>query len=189
MPRNRSYDDDEEYDDEDWGEDYGDSDSDDDGNDTVPCPYCRRLIHEDSQRCPHCGHYISEEDASPRKPLWIVVGALLCLFCLLVGYARCNWLPAPNQVFIPAPNYKLELTISAPREGKVGEWVPLQAERRSGPWQKVDVRSVPADVIPFPKQPSPLFPEGMNPNPRPFRFPTISELLSRPLHPEPDQKP
>jgi hypothetical protein len=48
---------------------------------TIPCPYCRREIHEESQRCPHCGNYISEEDAVPaQKPWWIIVGALLVLY-------------------------------------------------------------------------------------------------------------
>jgi predicted nucleic acid-binding Zn ribbon protein len=48
---------------------------------TIPCPYCRRPIYEDSQRCPHCGNYISEEDApAARKPWWIIVGALLVLY-------------------------------------------------------------------------------------------------------------
>ena len=56
---------------------------------TIPCPYCRRPIYEDSQRCPHCGNYISEEDApAARKPWWIIVGALLVLYVvyrLIVG--------------------------------------------------------------------------------------------------------
>lgn len=48
---------------------------------TIPCPYCKRSIHEDSQRCPYCGNYLSEEDIpSPRKPWWIIVGALLVLY-------------------------------------------------------------------------------------------------------------
>jgi hypothetical protein len=47
---------------------------------TVPCPYCRRDILEDSPRCPYCERYISEEDhADPRKPLWLVATALICL--------------------------------------------------------------------------------------------------------------
>jgi hypothetical protein len=50
---------------------------------TVPCPYCREEIHEDAQRCPHCGNYISEEDAPPgRKPWWIIVGVVLCLYAV-----------------------------------------------------------------------------------------------------------
>jgi hypothetical protein len=47
---------------------------------TIPCPYCRREIHEDSQRCPYCESYISQEDAPPsRKPWWLIAGVALCL--------------------------------------------------------------------------------------------------------------
>ena len=50
---------------------------------TVPCPYCKREIHEDSYRCPHCGNYLSEEDSVPsRKPWWIIVGAVLALYAV-----------------------------------------------------------------------------------------------------------
>jgi hypothetical protein len=50
-----------------------------DGVATIPCPYCRRGIPEDTPRCPYCENYLSEEDAPDRKPWWVVVGALLCL--------------------------------------------------------------------------------------------------------------
>lgn len=53
----------------------------DDDEPTIPCPYCKRKIHEDSPRCPYCERYISEEDATPaRKPWWIILGTLLCLY-------------------------------------------------------------------------------------------------------------
>jgi hypothetical protein len=65
---------------EEWDNDEDES-VDDDEEPTVPCPYCKRQIHEDSPRCPYCEHYISEEDApSKRKPWWIVIGALLGLY-------------------------------------------------------------------------------------------------------------
>jgi hypothetical protein len=61
-------------------EDWDDDGSDSDGEETVPCPYCRRQIHEDSERCPYCENYLSREDAPPRpKPWWLVVGVLVCL--------------------------------------------------------------------------------------------------------------
>ena len=67
---------------EDWEEE--------DGADTVPCPYCRREILEDSPRCPYCERYISAEDAPPgRKPWWLLVGAGLCL------YAVYRWVTSP----------------------------------------------------------------------------------------------
>ena len=67
-------------DDSDWDsddEEYDSSEQEDD--DTIPCPYCRRPIHEESERCPYCENYISEEDtpAQPR-PWWLIVGFLLC---------------------------------------------------------------------------------------------------------------
>ncbi len=63
-----------------WDEDF---DADEDGEATVPCPYCRREIHEDSPRCPYCENYISREDAPPgRKPWWIILGVILCLYII-----------------------------------------------------------------------------------------------------------
>ncbi len=70
--------------DKDWGdeiddeEDYGA----DDEEPTVSCPYCRAEVHEDAQRCPHCGEYISDEDMRPaaRKPGWIIVGVLAVMY-------------------------------------------------------------------------------------------------------------
>ena len=65
-----------------WNDD--DYEVDDDGDldePTVPCPYCRREIHEDAARCPYCEQYISQDDAPPaRKPWWIIAGAAICLY-------------------------------------------------------------------------------------------------------------
>jgi hypothetical protein len=74
-------------------EDEGDSDheaeADDfdtpDGEDdvTIPCPYCHRPIHEESERCPHCGEYISVEDVpAARKPWWLLVGVAAGLYAV-----------------------------------------------------------------------------------------------------------
>jgi hypothetical protein len=50
---------------------------------TIPCPYCRHEIHEDSQRCPFCASYISSEDAPPsRKPWWMILGVGACLYAV-----------------------------------------------------------------------------------------------------------
>jgi hypothetical protein len=60
-----------------------DEEDEEDGEPTVPCPYCRREIHEDAQRCPYCENYISQEDAPPtRKPWWIIIGILLALYAV-----------------------------------------------------------------------------------------------------------
>ena len=64
-------------DDDEWD----DERDDDEEEPTIPCPKCRARIHEESQRCPYCGHYISEEDAVPaRKPWWIIAGTVLILY-------------------------------------------------------------------------------------------------------------
>jgi transposase-like protein len=62
-------------DDEEWGEDEEEP--------TISCPYCGAEIHEDAQRCPYCENYVSEEDTPPsRKPWWLLVGVLLCLYAV-----------------------------------------------------------------------------------------------------------
>ncbi len=80
--------DEDEADDAGWdGDDFGSDDASDEP--TVPCPYCRREMFEDSVQCPHCGQYISAEDSPPiRKPWWIVIGALLCLAAIWVWIAN-----------------------------------------------------------------------------------------------------
>jgi uncharacterized paraquat-inducible protein A len=67
--------------DEDWDDEEADSSDDSaDGEPTVPCPYCKAEILEDSPRCPSCERYLSTEDhSSPQKPLWVVATAVVCL--------------------------------------------------------------------------------------------------------------
>jgi hypothetical protein len=67
-------------DEDDWDEDEVDLGDDSGDEPTVPCPYCRREILEDSPRCPYCERFISEEDQPPPgKPLWVILTALICL--------------------------------------------------------------------------------------------------------------
>ncbi|MES2792063.1 MAG: zinc ribbon domain-containing protein [Planctomycetota bacterium] len=72
---------------DDWDDDdepSWDDSGDDSDDDTIPCPYCRREIHEDAERCPYCERYLSDEDApATRKPWWVIVGAILCLYAML----------------------------------------------------------------------------------------------------------
>ena len=50
------------------------------------CPYCRKLIYEQAEVCPHCGSYLSREDVPNRKPLWMVTVVVLCLAAILLGW-------------------------------------------------------------------------------------------------------
>ena len=57
----------------DWDDEFGPEDDDefdvsaDEDDTTIPCPYCRRPIHEEAERCPHCEQYISGEDTPPAQ--------------------------------------------------------------------------------------------------------------------------
>ncbi len=85
MVRRQFEEDDAEWDDGEssWDEDREDDVDGDDADDTIPCPHCRRQIHEDAQRCPYCETYLSEEDTvSSSKPWWVVLGAILCLYAM-----------------------------------------------------------------------------------------------------------
>ena len=68
---------------DDVGDDAGDDDS-----ETVPCPHCRKPVYEAAERCPHCGHYLSEEDAPRRYPWWLVAGVLVLIAIILLGWLR-----------------------------------------------------------------------------------------------------
>lgn len=66
-----------------WADADDESESDDDDDSTAPCPYCSAEIHDDSERCPECGNYISNEDIPPsRKPWWILLGVAACLYAI-----------------------------------------------------------------------------------------------------------
>jgi ribosomal protein L37E len=57
---------------------------DDDDLTTVACPACGREMYEDAPQCPSCGTYPSREQHSGSpKPLWLIVGAGLCLLVAL----------------------------------------------------------------------------------------------------------
>ena len=60
-------------------DDADEADWDEDDETTDPCPGCGEAVYDDAERCPHCGRYLSREDAPARKPWWVVLGALVCL--------------------------------------------------------------------------------------------------------------
>jgi len=50
------------------------------------CPYCRKAVSEDAQRCPHCGSYISAEDAPNQRSWWVVIGIIFLLILSALGW-------------------------------------------------------------------------------------------------------
>jgi uncharacterized protein (DUF983 family) len=70
-------------------DDEDDDFDDNDDDDTIPCPHCKKQIYDGAEQCPNCGYYISEEDA-PReaKPVWIVIGGILCLAVMIMWLWR-----------------------------------------------------------------------------------------------------
>ena len=56
-----------------------DRDDEDDELDAVPCPYCNRPVYEHADVCPHCGSFLSFQNAPRHRPLWIVVAAILAI--------------------------------------------------------------------------------------------------------------
>ena len=86
MPRNAEWTDDA---DDEWSEvDEAESNdwqnADDEDSTTVVCPGCGRDMYEDAPQCPSCGTYPSrEQHPDAPKPLWLIVGAGLCLLVAL----------------------------------------------------------------------------------------------------------
>ena len=55
---------------------------------TMPCPHCFGTIYDDSERCPHCGEYLSREDLPYRPPVWVVIGVSICLVIVATWIVR-----------------------------------------------------------------------------------------------------
>lgn len=52
---------------------------------TIRCTHCRKLILEDSIRCPYCKEWQTGAKRN-RKPLWFVITAIVCIL-VIGGYA------------------------------------------------------------------------------------------------------
>jgi predicted nucleic acid-binding Zn ribbon protein len=75
---------DEDDDDEEDGFDHLDDPDDEEEDATVPCPHCRRPVYDDAERCPHCGQYLSREDAPRRHSWWLVLGVMVAVLVVLM---------------------------------------------------------------------------------------------------------
>jgi predicted amidophosphoribosyltransferase len=62
----------------DW-ESPDDDDADDQATTTV-CRNCRSEMYDDTEHCPHCGEYVTSEQADwSRFPPWVYAGAVAAL--------------------------------------------------------------------------------------------------------------
>lgn len=50
----------------------------------VRCPSCRRMIHEDAEQCPKCGHYVMDEELEHGRPTWMWIGLGLALLVAIM---------------------------------------------------------------------------------------------------------
>ncbi len=58
----------------------------------VPCPFCRRSLHEDADVCPRCGNFIGgSDDPSRGRPLWVKVVLIVCLAAMVLTCAIKMW--------------------------------------------------------------------------------------------------
>ena len=63
------------------------SDMDDsDEPDLMPCPFCRQMITEDHELCPHCRNYINVADAPRQTPVWLLIVAAVAIIAILVTW-------------------------------------------------------------------------------------------------------
>ena len=69
-----------------WDDDDDESEIDDDL--TIHCPHCLGLVYEDAEQCPHCGNYLSKEDMPWSRPIWLVVGVVICLGIVFYWFFR-----------------------------------------------------------------------------------------------------
>jgi hypothetical protein len=57
--------------------------------------------------------------------------------------------PRNGYVFVPDEGFTLVVTISMPDTAKVGEWIPLHATRRNGPWKQIRTEEASAQRLPM----------------------------------------
>lgn len=75
---------------------------------------------------------------------WLAIGVLTSSACSP---------PESQFVYVPAEGYAISVQIRIPDEARVGQWIPLSAERRSGPWKRVRRDEALPGFVPFEKPP------------------------------------
>jgi hypothetical protein len=77
---------------------------------------------------------------------------LLLIPSVLAMMSGCSDVRNP-YLYVPGEGYSCTVNISLPNEAKVGEWIPLKASRRCGPWRQVRRSEVTDEAKAYPKQP------------------------------------
>lgn len=54
----------------------------------VLCPYCRREISEDADRCPFCGSYVLVNDPPTHREWWWIAALILLVLLILAYFLR-----------------------------------------------------------------------------------------------------
>lgn len=52
---------------------------------TIECPYCGGNVTEESEYCPRCDRFLSNEDAPARRSYWLVAGVVLLILLVVAG--------------------------------------------------------------------------------------------------------
>ncbi|MEA2735669.1 MAG: hypothetical protein QOE14_2120, partial [Humisphaera sp.] len=52
------------------------------------CPYCRKMISEEAERCPHCGQYITAEQPASWTFAYVALAVAVGIAVLLVFFMR-----------------------------------------------------------------------------------------------------
>ena len=63
-----------------------DNDLGDNDDETLACPSCRNAVHEDTQKCPHCGDWIIPVEPTSRKRRFFYVAVAVMLLLVLLFF-------------------------------------------------------------------------------------------------------
>jgi RNA polymerase subunit RPABC4/transcription elongation factor Spt4 len=55
-----------------------------DSVDLAVCPYCRKMIAEQAEVCPHCGNYITREETAEAISWWMWAAVIVLVLAVVV---------------------------------------------------------------------------------------------------------